>query len=618
MTISADASDNVAVAQVEFLVNGNVVGSDSSSPYSISWDSTTLANGPATITARATDTAANSTTSAGRSVTIDNSGPPDTTPPAVDLTAPADGATVSGSVTISADASDNVAVAQVEFLVNGNVVGSDSSSPYSIGWDSTALANGPATLTARATDAAGNSTTSAARGVTIDNSGPPPPDTTPPDVGLTAPADGATVSGNVTISADASDNVAVAQVEFLVNGNVVGSDSSSPYSIGWDSTTLANGPATITARATDTAANSTTSASRSVTIANGPPGDTTPPSVTLADPGAFLRGTKTLTATASDASGVAQVVFEISPMGQSSWSAIATDSTAPYSVDFTTTTVADGTYDLRAVATDVPGNSGSSVVTARLIDNTGATGSITSPTSGAVVSGTTTVTATATDAGSGVSQITFQRSPAGQNSWTAIAAADTTEPYSVNWTTTSLTDGNYDLRGVILDDAGNQSTTPVTTVVVRNRHTFVPVADAYVNASVPSTNFGASTSIRVDAEPVLRSYLRFNIQVSAPILRATLRVFTASSSTTGYQVRGVASNTWVETTITFANAPAVSGTVTGSSGSFSSGVWTQVDVTSLVTAPGLVTFGLTTPSSTSKSFSSREGSNPPQLIVETG
>ena len=321
VTISADASDNVAVTQVEFLVNGNVVGSDTSNPYSISWDSTSLANGPATITARASD-GSNTTTSSAHNVTIDNNGspPPDTTPPSVSLTAPADAATVNGSVTISADASDNVAVTQVEFLVNGNVVGSDTSNPYSISWDSTSLANGPATITARASDGS-NTTTSSAHNVTIDNNGSPPPDTTPPSVSLTAPADAATVNGSVTISADASDNVAVTQVEFLVNGNVVGSDTSNPYSISWDSTSLANGPATITARASD-GSNTTTSSAHNVTIDNQvtPPGDTTPPTVTLADPGGFLRGVKTLTATASDASGVTQVVFQLSPTGQNTWS----------------------------------------------------------------------------------------------------------------------------------------------------------------------------------------------------------------------------------------------------------------------------------------------------------
>ena len=427
VTISADASDNVAVTQVEFLVNGNVVGSDTSNPYSISWDSTSLANGPATITARASD-GSNTTTSSAHNVTIDNNGspPPDTTPPSVSLTAPADAATVNGSVTISADASDNVAVTQVEFLVNGNVVGSDTSNPYSISWDSTSLANGPATITARASDGS-NTTTSSAHNVTIDNNGSPPPDTTPPSVSLTAPADAATVNGSVTISADASDNVAVTQVEFLVNGNVVGSDTSNPYSISWDSTSLANGPATITARASD-GSNTTTSSAHNVTIDNQvtPPGDTTPPTVTLADPGGFLRGVKTLTATASDASGVTQVVFQLSPTGQNTWSSIATDTNAPYSTDFATATVADGVYDFRAVATD-PATPG---VSSRLTDDRQHRGRWLDHGSGdgRDRSGTATVAATATDAGSGVSQMTFERSPAGQNAWTAISSPTRPSP----------------------------------------------------------------------------------------------------------------------------------------------------------------------------------------------
>jgi len=616
-TISADASDNVAVARVDFVVDNKVVGTDTSSPYSVAWDSTKVSDGTVTLRARATDTSNNTTVSAKRSVTVENSNPPiDTTPPTVALTAPADGATVSGSTTISATASDNVAVAQVQFLVNGNVVGTDAIAPYSVSWDSTTVPNGSATLSARAADLAGNSATSATRSVTVANGGPPPTDTTPPTVSLTAPAGGATVSGTTTISADASDNVAVAQVDFLVNGNVVGTDTSSPYSVAWDSRTVSNGTATLSARATDTSNNSAMSATRSVTVDNG---DTTPPSVSLADPGAELRGTKTLSATASDAGGVARVVFQISPMGQNSWSTIATVTAVPYTAEFATTSVADGNYDFRAVATDNAGNSANSVVAGRTIDNTGASGSITSPTSGSVVSGTTNVAATASDAGSGVSQITFERSPAGQNAWAAIAAADTTVPYSTAWATNGVADGSYDIRGVILDDAGNQSTTGVVTVEVRNRHTFVPVADAYVNSERASTNYGSLTNLRVDDSPLMRSYVRFDVQVPAPIVRATLRLYTLSSATTGYDVRGVADNAWGETTISFSNGPAVSSTVTGASGAFGTGVWTEINVTPLVSSPGLVSFGLTTPSSTSQSFSSREaGATAPQLVVETG
>jgi subtilisin len=97
----------------------------------------------------------------------------DTTPPSVSLTSPAGGAIVRGSnVTLSADASDNVGVQRVQFLVNGGLVNSDSTVPYSVSWNSTAIRDGFATITARASDAAGNQTTSSSRTVIVDNTFP--------------------------------------------------------------------------------------------------------------------------------------------------------------------------------------------------------------------------------------------------------------------------------------------------------------------------------------------------------------------------------------------------------------------------------------------------------------
>ncbi len=93
----------------------------------------------------------------------------DTTPPTTTLTAPAAGATLSGAVTLSATASDNVGVTRVDFLVDGAVVGNDTTSPYSISWNSTGVANGAHTLGSRAYDAAGNSAQSAGVGVTVSN-----------------------------------------------------------------------------------------------------------------------------------------------------------------------------------------------------------------------------------------------------------------------------------------------------------------------------------------------------------------------------------------------------------------------------------------------------------------
>ena len=98
---------------------------------------------------------------------------PDIVAPTVSITAPAAGE-VSGTVSIAADATDNVGVAQVEFLAGTAVLGTDTSAPFAFDWNSTSVENGDVNLTARARDAFGNITTSAAVAVTVNNTAPPP------------------------------------------------------------------------------------------------------------------------------------------------------------------------------------------------------------------------------------------------------------------------------------------------------------------------------------------------------------------------------------------------------------------------------------------------------------
>jgi Bacterial Ig domain/RTX calcium-binding nonapeptide repeat (4 copies)/Calcineurin-like phosphoesterase len=95
-----------------------------------------------------------------------------------------------------------------------------------------------------------------------------PPDTTPPTAVLTQPADGAVVRGSVALSAQAGDDTSVARVDFLVGGTVVASDRTAPYAILWDTTTTANGPALVEARAVDRSGNATTSPPRTATVSN--------------------------------------------------------------------------------------------------------------------------------------------------------------------------------------------------------------------------------------------------------------------------------------------------------------------------------------------------------------
>jgi leucyl aminopeptidase len=99
----------------------------------------------------------------------------------------------------------------------------------------------------------------------------PPTDPTPPSVALTAPSGGSTVSGTTTLAATATDNVGVTRVDFFVDGVLKGSDTSSPYSFAWDTTTATNGAHQLSAQASDAAGNQGTSTNVSVTVANAPP-----------------------------------------------------------------------------------------------------------------------------------------------------------------------------------------------------------------------------------------------------------------------------------------------------------------------------------------------------------
>ena len=131
-------------------------------------------------------------------------------------------------------------------------------------WNTTTVTNGNHTLTARARDAAGNTTTSTVT-VTVASG------YTAPTVSLTAPATGATVSGTVTLSATASDNVGVVGVQFLVDNTCAGRRGHHPpYSVSWNTTTVTNGTHTLTAAARDAAGNTTTSSAVNVTVANAP------------------------------------------------------------------------------------------------------------------------------------------------------------------------------------------------------------------------------------------------------------------------------------------------------------------------------------------------------------
>jgi glucose/arabinose dehydrogenase len=167
--LTASAADvDGTIAGVEFLVDGGVVGTDAAAPYSVSWAAAGL--GSHALTARATDDRGAVTTSTAVNVTVQTAGGGDTEAPVVQLTAPTDGTLgLNGTINLTATATDNVGVTLVEFRVDGEVIGSDTASPYVASLPSTdAYTTGVHFVQARARDAAGNWSAWSSARVTFD------------------------------------------------------------------------------------------------------------------------------------------------------------------------------------------------------------------------------------------------------------------------------------------------------------------------------------------------------------------------------------------------------------------------------------------------------------------
>ncbi len=174
----------------------------------------------------------------------------DVTAPTVSVTSPNNGSTVKGLVAVDVAASDNVGVTRVDLVVNGKPYASDLSAPFGFSWDSTQVADGNATLVAYAYDAAGNSASHSVS-VKVANT----PDTIAPTASITSPANGATVSGTVTVRASASDNVGVTGMTLFINGKQVATSTSGSLSYSWNTRKLAAGSYTLKVEARDAAGN---------------------------------------------------------------------------------------------------------------------------------------------------------------------------------------------------------------------------------------------------------------------------------------------------------------------------------------------------------------------------
>jgi len=462
--LAATATDaGSGVASLEFLqrldtaepcaspsTSWSSIGLDLGNPFTADW--TLPADGEYVLCALASDAAGHERV-ATATVTVDRTDPA----ALIDAVAPF----VRGTIALASPSTDATSgVGQVDFQhapsggSSWQLVGSDADTPFGASFDTTTVADGDYDLRAFVTDRAGNAAASAPATTRVDN--------TPPTGSVTAPAPATNLRLTVPVtsdSADAGSGVESAQFQTSPTGadtwtNLGAADTDASYGVDWDTTTYADGLYDLRVVTTDRAGNTFTSpALSSVRV------DNTKPTGSIADPGAYLRGSISLAGTAADeGSGVATVEFQRSPAGAGTWTSISTDADEPYGAGLDTAALADGLYDLRVLVTDNAGNQETVQVANRRVDNTKPTASLADP--GAALNAGVTLTASASDDGSGVASVEFQRAPAGSGSWTTLNN-DSSDPYTAPFDTTAVGDGLYDLRAVVTDNAGNQESSTV-------------------------------------------------------------------------------------------------------------------------------------------------------------
>jgi hypothetical protein len=277
---------------------------------------------------------------------------PDVTPPTISLSSSSSNVVLAGSIKLTATASDEVGVTKVEFFEGTTKIGEDTSAPYEQSIDFNMTNNGTKTYTAKAFDAANNSTSSdPATTVTVNI-----PDKTPPTVSLSSDVNSVTTASTIKLTATAADNVGVAKVEFFEGTKKIGEDLSAPFEQTIDFLITNNGSKTYTAKAYDATNNATSSDPVGVVVNIAPGPDTVPPTVSLSSTSStvVVAGSIKLTATASDNLGVSKVEF------YDGATKLGEDTSTPFEQTINFTRANNGVKSLTAKAFDAANNSASS------------------------------------------------------------------------------------------------------------------------------------------------------------------------------------------------------------------------------------------------------------------
>lgn len=528
------STDNIGVVGYEIYKNSVFAGTSSSTAYTLTGLTPSTAY---SVSVKAKDAAGN-LSNASTTLQVTTLAALDTQAPSVPSNLTSSNLTYNG-VTISWTAStDNVGVDAYEVSMNNTVM---TSTLTGVTYNATGLsASTPYAFKVRAKDVAGNwSGYSTVLNVTT----PVAPDTQAPVASITTPSPSASLSGTTPITVSASDNVALDHVDFYRTtntqiGSVVATGVSGNFTYQWNTSSVSNNTYGLYAKVYDTSGNVTTTSTVSIAVNNVviPPPDTTAPTVSVNSPTAnqTVSGTIAVNATATDNTGVTKVEF------YRGTTLIDTDTTAnPYEVPLDTTSLSNGTYTITAKAFDAAGNIGTSSVVTITVNNivpdtTAPAVSISSPASGATVTGATVnLVATATD-NIGVSTVTFYKS---DDTVLGTAVSSGSNNYTFNWNSTSTTNGAFTFYAKAYDASGNFSQSSNRSVTINNTDTTWPTAVT----GLVVTNIG-NTSVTLSWNPSTDNVALMGYDVWKDSNTGANRYVTGAPGTS-YTITGLTPNT---------------------------------------------------------------------------
>jgi signal peptidase I len=298
--------------------------------------------------------------------------------------------------------------------------------------------------------------------------------------------------------------------------------------------------------ATSTAFSSAAFTATTANAANtfGTAADWTPPSVTMASPGATVRANVALTAEAADAeTGIRSVAIQYLPPG-GTWITLCTVAAAPYSCPWNTSTVPDGAYGLRAVATDNAGLTATSAAVQTTVANTFAV-VLTDP--GEVVRGTVSLETRLYNPGTTLYTARVEYSLAGANKWNTLCQ-NLAAPYNCTWNTALSTNGEfYDLRAVAFSEGTSTYSETITDVLVDNAAPTVTMTDPGTPLRGVSTFTAAAADAHSGIAQVQIQYARSGTTTWAPLCTVSVPPYSCRFDTTGlpnasYSFRAIATD----------------------------------------------------------------------------